>query len=200
MGRPKSYERKDVITKAMELFWRQGYGATSITDLEEHISINRYSLFAEFGSKQGLFEEAIKLYRDEVVTSYLSIIHQKGSGITELRALIEFFRASAQSPNAHLGCLICNTATELAGQDDSSQEVVKAHTHRLTRALITVLENAQSANELTANVDITKEGHLFASSIMGLFVISRARVPFDIVEGFLNALDYHIDRIAVKGA
>ena len=61
MGRAKTYERTDVTRKAMELFWRFGYEATSTKALAKHMGINVYSLFAEFESKQGLYEAALAL-------------------------------------------------------------------------------------------------------------------------------------------
>ena len=54
MARPKDYDRDDVLISARDLFWEQGYEATSITELEERTGLNRSSLYREFGSKYGL--------------------------------------------------------------------------------------------------------------------------------------------------
>ena len=70
MGRPKTYNAEEIATKAMELFWMYGYKGTSTQTLVEHMGVNRYSLYAEFGTQQGLYEEALKIYEKEVVTLY----------------------------------------------------------------------------------------------------------------------------------
>ncbi|MCH8886618.1 MAG: helix-turn-helix transcriptional regulator, partial [SAR324 cluster bacterium] len=59
MGRPKTYDREEIAAKAMELFWLHGFNGTSTQALVEHMQINRYSLYAEFGSKQRLYEVAL---------------------------------------------------------------------------------------------------------------------------------------------
>lgn len=195
MGRPKTYDRTDVARKAMDLFWRQGYGATSIADLEKHISINRYSLFAEFGNKQGLFEAAMKIYQEEVVTSYMSGIEKEDAGLAELRELLAYFRTYAKSPEASRGCLNCNTATELVSLEGPSQEFVEAHINRLSHSITSALQNAKRSGEIRADANVENEGHYFSSAIMGLFVILRSRTTFDVVEGVINALDHQLDRL-----
>jgi TetR/AcrR family transcriptional repressor of nem operon len=55
MGRTKSYDRDEVITLALPTFWAVGYHATGVAALEESMGINKFSIYAEFGSKHGLF-------------------------------------------------------------------------------------------------------------------------------------------------
>jgi len=44
MPRKKSYEDNDVIEKATELFWRNGYQNTSMSLLESTMGINKFSI------------------------------------------------------------------------------------------------------------------------------------------------------------
>ncbi|MBX6323040.1 MAG: TetR/AcrR family transcriptional regulator [Rhodospirillaceae bacterium] len=61
-GRPRSFDRTKALARAMELFWARGYNGTSITDLTSAMGINPPSLYAAFGSKAQLFQEAVALY------------------------------------------------------------------------------------------------------------------------------------------
>ena len=60
MARKKAYIEEQVIEKAMNLFWRNGYESTSVRMLENEMGINQFSIYASFGSKQGVFKESIK--------------------------------------------------------------------------------------------------------------------------------------------
>lgn len=51
MPRVKKFDEKEVLEKAMELFWIQGYHATSIQDLVDHLGINRASLYDTYGER-----------------------------------------------------------------------------------------------------------------------------------------------------
>jgi len=59
MGRHKTYDRDVLIGKAMETFRDHGFAGTSTQMLVEGLGVNRYSLYAEFGSKQALFDAAL---------------------------------------------------------------------------------------------------------------------------------------------
>jgi AcrR family transcriptional regulator len=58
----KQFDHDTVVDRAMTLFWRQGYGGTSIHDLEKATRLRRGSLYNAFGDKQGLFVAALKRY------------------------------------------------------------------------------------------------------------------------------------------
>ena len=59
MGRTKSYERDDSLDAAMKVFCARGYHAVTTRELTDAMGLNVYSLYGEFGSKQGLYEAAI---------------------------------------------------------------------------------------------------------------------------------------------
>src|SRR3981189_1577334 len=64
-GRPRSFDREQALERAMQVFWKQGYEATSIHDLTRAMGINPPSLYAAFGDKERLFMEAIERYQRE---------------------------------------------------------------------------------------------------------------------------------------
>src|ERR1700759_5692402 len=63
-GRPRAFDLDEAVDRALELFWRQGYAATTVADLTAAIGINPPSLYKAFGSKQDLFERAVQRYAD----------------------------------------------------------------------------------------------------------------------------------------
>ena len=62
MARPRSFDRDAALEQAMRLFWEQGYEETSIADLTRAMGIAAPSLYAAFGDKRALFEEAVERY------------------------------------------------------------------------------------------------------------------------------------------
>ncbi|WFO09364.1 TetR/AcrR family transcriptional regulator [Edwardsiella ictaluri] len=61
-GRPKVFDREVALRKALELFWRQGYEATSLVDLVEATGAKAPTLYAEFENKEGLFRAVVEYY------------------------------------------------------------------------------------------------------------------------------------------
>lgn len=65
MPRTKQFNEAEVLEKAKNLFWKQGFHATSVQDLVNHLGINRASIYDTFGGKNQLYEAALLAYREE---------------------------------------------------------------------------------------------------------------------------------------
>src|SRR5688572_7654258 len=61
-GRPRLLEEDQMLEKAVELFWQNGYEATSMEDLLHCMSLNKGSLYHVFGSKRELFSKALDFF------------------------------------------------------------------------------------------------------------------------------------------
>src|ERR1700743_3522276 len=61
-GRPREFDLDQALERALDLFWRRGYEGTSMSDLTDALGITRASLYAAFGSKEGLFQRVMDRY------------------------------------------------------------------------------------------------------------------------------------------
>ncbi|MEZ7506374.1 TetR/AcrR family transcriptional regulator [Flavobacterium sp. Arc2] len=117
MARSKQYNEQEVLEKAMSLFWRNGYENTSVRMLEKEMGINQFSIYASFGSKQGLFLESLKCYKSKVNCMFEKFKNGT-NGIDDIK---EFFYDSVQIPieiGNYKGCFLTNTYNEFAEAED----------------------------------------------------------------------------------
>jgi TetR/AcrR family transcriptional regulator, transcriptional repressor for nem operon len=196
MGRTKSYSREEITGKAMDLFWLRGFSGTSTQDLVEHLGVNRYSLYAEFGSKQGVYEAALERYEHDVVTRHFALLETPDSGLEEVRETMRYFASSARRPGSERGCFLCNAATERAPHDPVSRGFVDAYLDRIVRALRRALTQAQMRGEVAAGVPVDDEARLLAATLLGFFVLLRAQSEPVILRGACSAAVRHIDALA----
>ena len=63
-GRPRAFDVDEALDRALEVFWRQGYEGTALSDLTAAMGINRPSLYATFGNKEALFRKVLDRYAD----------------------------------------------------------------------------------------------------------------------------------------
>ena len=200
MGRHKSYNRETIARKAMEVFWRHGYDGTSTQMLVEGMGVNRFSVYAEFGSKQALYEAALALYEQEVVERNLAVIEAPGAGLDAIVQLLQGFAAWAAEDSSALGCFMCNTATECAPSDLGSQRFVHRYVERLSRAFAACLQQAERQQQLLPHVDPVLEGQLLATLLLGFFVQLRARVPAQAMAQSAQGVVGHLQRLTRAGA
>jgi TetR/AcrR family transcriptional repressor of nem operon len=153
MGRKKRYDRDELIGKAVEIFRDHGFAGTSAEMLVQGLGVNRYSLYAEFGSKQELFDAALQRYDEEAVERNFGPLESPGAGAEEIRALLEFFGRAETSPALGRGCLLCNTAVELGPEDPSGAGFVQRYFERVSKAFDAALRNARDEGQLRPSVE-----------------------------------------------
>ena len=118
MPRKKQYIEGEVIDKAMQLFWKNGYGNTSMQMLEKEMGINKFSIYSSFGSKRGVFVESLKAY--EVKTNAMFAKFQNATqGLADIKTFFYDSVAFCDLEGSHKGCLVTNTYNEFAETQDA---------------------------------------------------------------------------------
>ena len=116
-GRPRAFCLDDALARAMPIFWRKGYAATSIEDLVEALQLSRSSLYDTFGDKRTLFLEALKLYSERVINATARTLNEAPSPMMGIQALFDDMIAGVDSPSGALGCFMVNSVAELVPYD-----------------------------------------------------------------------------------
>ncbi len=111
MPRVKLFDQEQVLQKAIELFWKKGYYATSINDLVQHLGLSRSSLYDTFGDKHELFERAFEHYQKINSESLRQYLDSQDNVREGLRQLFEKAIDTALQDPDHKGCLMVNTPT-----------------------------------------------------------------------------------------
>jgi len=175
MPSPKGYKREEVLDRAIELFRRQGYSATSTAELVDELGINRKSMYAEFGSKQDLFEAALERYSEVNLSRVLAPIEAADANAQTIRDAFLGYAAASETRFSGLGCLMANTAVERAALDPGSARFVEAYLERLTRGFRNALENARRDGEIGIEADLDDFAAHFTNSVVGISALLRAK-------------------------
>ena len=195
MGRKKTYDRDELVEKAMEMFRDHGFAGTSTQMLTEGLGVNRYSLYAEFGSKQALFDAALERYDDEVIQRSFGPLEAPGAGLDEIRSLLEFYGSTRARHAVGRGCLLCNTAVEFGAEDPSGAGFVQRYFERLSRAFGAALDNARRGGALRHAVEPQGEARFFTAVVLGVFVMLRAKAPSSAVRGATRVAIEHLEAL-----
>lgn len=169
MPRKKEYIEKEVLEKAMNLFWRKGYEGTSMQMLEKEMGINKFSIYSSFGSKKGLFIESMKLYRTKlsVITDKLN---KSSNGIVGIKQYFYDFVDFAKETSFCKGCLITNTANEVdKNTDPKILAEVSKFSYDIRQLFLKKLKEDATKNEKT----IEEQADYLIISIVGLSSASR---------------------------
>lgn len=156
----------------MELFWRKGYEATSMADLVEHLGIGRASIYATFGGKRELYLKAYDRYLENGI-DFVDLLSQPGPVLPAVRALVERYAEEAAHDTAHRGCLVVNTAVELAPHDRTLARRVEANWNFVEATLTSALARARAQGELPEGKDPRALARFLLTVMQGMRVIGK---------------------------
>lgn len=166
MPRKKQFEIDDALTKAMREFWGRGYHPTSMQDLVDCMGIGRGSIYDTFGSKRGLFLQALDYYLKNYLTAFRETLANSSSPSDSIMNVFESAIAALVVEGSRDGCFIINTAVELAAHDDEVAEVVAEMFRQIEQTFRALIEQGQA----TGNVPPTVDSMLTARSLLSLYI------------------------------
>ncbi|SHJ62163.1 TetR/AcrR family transcriptional regulator [Pseudozobellia thermophila] len=176
MARKKQYDEAEVVEKAMNLFWRNGYTNTSMQMLEKEMGINKFSIYASFDSKHGLFLQCLERYKTRVRV-LLEKLKNANKGIADIK---QFFYDSVSSnfkDDNVKGCFITNTYNEFSEiEDQVIKEQVNSFMAELKKLIIEKLKMDKTKDEDT----IIREANYLLLAKHGLAAASRVNTKQEI--------------------
>lgn len=171
MGRKKTYDRNEVLSRAMDLFWKRGFEGAHLGELVEATGLNRFGLYKEFGGKEGLFEEALRSYLETARIIYESYLDREPAGLENIRA---YFSALEFSPDYH-GCFMINTLTEKHIISEQAFSMAKNFSKMAEKLYLKNLKAAMSRQELPEDSDLNVVAKLLLSLDQGLSIYGIAQ-------------------------
>jgi TetR/AcrR family transcriptional regulator, transcriptional repressor for nem operon len=183
MARPRQFDPDEVLDRSMRAFWEHGYGDTSVDHLVEATGVRPGSLYNAFrGGKRELFLGSLERYSQLVVPEKMGALERPGAGVAEVRAYFDGLVSDLMSPEGRMGCLMVNSAMELAAADSEVSKVVRGHMKRLERNATRALRNAKRRGELPDRIDPAAKATQLMATAMGLMVVGKTNPGREVLE------------------
>lgn len=177
----------------MQCFWNRGYEATSVKDLVAETGITAASLYNAFGDKRALFRAALDHYIESSVGERIRCCET----LAPRKAIGEFFQDilnRSLSDRDHKGCLLVNSALEIAPHDAEFQEVIATVFRRIERFFLKCIKAGQTDGTITPSVPAHDLAHHLLGVLMGVRVLARVRPERALLEGVVRPALAVLDR------
>ncbi len=165
MPRKPSFDRDELIGRARDLFWRQGWAGTSLKDLEQVLKLKPGSFYAAFGSKDALFGLALDSYA-KAGAARLQALAEAHGPLGALQRYPEIIVEDAQAPAR--ACMLAKTVIELHQRDHPLAEKADAHLRAAEARFADLFRQAQAAGQLPPAQDAAALARKYQSDLMGL--------------------------------
>jgi TetR/AcrR family transcriptional repressor of nem operon len=170
----------------MQVFWTKGYEHTSMQDLLGAMDLSKSSLYQAFGSKQGLFRRCIARYADQLTAHLRQALAEAPSGHAFIETFLYSVLQDVEGDRARRGCLVMNTASELAQSEPPIAEDVAVSIARFRRALRAAVERAQREGDIDPRRDAATLAAFLVSTMSGLKVQAKAGADADTLKGIIE--------------
>lgn len=174
MARKRAFDRDETLDRAMRVFWRDGYAATTIDELVKATGVNRASMYDCFGGKQELFLEAVDRYVHETSARRLGTVDHSQPAPEVLRSMFIAMMTAADETERRLGCFLTNCAVELASSEPSVRARVEQVFSKMQTLFRETIERGQAAGEIPAECDAEASAAMLLSVLQGLRVLARS--------------------------
>lgn len=163
------------MAEATRLFWIKGYEATSIADLTGAMKIGAPSLYAAFGSKEGLYAEALDYYRRHYDALVWTNFASAGTAREAVEALLmdsaaAFTGAVVEMPCR--GCMVTLSTVGSEGHVELGELVHSARSASIERVKVR-LEQAVAEGEIPGTTDIPALTRYIQTVQNGMSLLAR---------------------------
>jgi TetR/AcrR family transcriptional regulator, copper-responsive repressor len=186
-GRPRAYQPDVALGKALDLFRKDGFAATSLDDLSAATGMNRPSLYGAFGDKRELFIKSYQRYREDARAAMAGIfrdelpIRQRLARIYTVA--LDIYLSGDAGPR---GCFTVMTAASEAVSDPDIRAMVLEGFSELDKAFAACFRRAREKGELPASADPVVLAQLASATIHTIAIRARARTPRGELEAIVN--------------
>jgi AcrR family transcriptional regulator len=185
-GRPRAYQPDVALGKALDLFRRDGFAATSLDDLSAATGMNRPSLYGAFGDKRELYIKSYQRYRDDARAAMADIFGEEmpiRKRLARIYAIALDIYLGGESPR---GCFTVMTAASEAVADPDIRAMVLEGFSELDKAFAACFRQAREKGELPASTDPAVLSQVATATIFSIAIRARARVPRKDLEAIVN--------------
>jgi AcrR family transcriptional regulator len=177
-GRPRAFEPETALGQAMDVFWSDGFAATSLDDVSAATGLNRPSLYGAFGDKRALYLKAYNQYRKRSNEQFQPMFAAREPLRAKLRRILNAaLDLYLSGPNGPRGCFTVLSAASDAIADPALHSLVGEAIDSTDRAFGRLFADARAAGELPKDVDPRRLARVATATLHTLSIRARARIP-----------------------
>lgn len=176
MPRQPLHDRQSSLSRAVDIFWAQGFHATSLKDLERALDMRPGSIYAAFGSKKGLFNEALDRYAEQGLKALEDQLEAYASPLEGLAAYVRSLGGLHDQAIPSRACLLVKSVLELGARESVARDRADALLAGMEERFVEGFRDAQAAGELLPGSDPTQLGRRLQAEVMGLRAYAQRSV------------------------
>nr|WP_299039829.1 TetR/AcrR family transcriptional regulator [uncultured Psychrobacter sp.] len=176
MSRTTLYNRRQALKRAIALFWQKGFHATSLKDIEHALDMRPGSIYAAFGNKDGLFQEALDYYAQSSLTELERILANHQSPLLGLAAFMRQLGGIRDKKLPSRAYMLVKSLLELGAREQAALDKVEKLLASMEARFTAYFAEAQRLGELDGDLDANRLGRRVQAEVIGLHAFAQRDV------------------------
>jgi AcrR family transcriptional regulator len=173
-GRPRQFDRKQALQRALELFWAHGYEGTTLSDLQKAMGgITAPSFYAAFGSKEDLFREAVELYKETQGAPILKALMEGPTARASLEAMLRAAAENVCRQGNPRGCLMVLGGINCAAANKGVEDFLREQRANREKIIRRRLRQGIADGDVPASTDVNGLVAFYTSIVDGLAIRAK---------------------------
>src|SRR3989442_3396195 len=172
-GRPREFDREAALERAIDVFWRHGYEAASVSDLTAAMGINPPSLYAAFGDKEKLFLEAVEREQQQPRESVDQVFDEAPTAKEAVHRVLQDAARELACSSHPRGCLLVMSGTNCSDASAHGQSDLAQRAAAMKASLKARIDRGAAAGELPRGTDTAALAEFYSTVFQGMVMQAR---------------------------
>lgn len=159
------FDRNNIIDKSIQLFWKNGYSASSMQQVVKATGLKPGSIYLAFGNKEGLFREALDSYAQKGIAKISSTLESASSVGEGICLFLEKIIQESTREN-YCSCFLIKTQLELAAEGNELHTFASAKLGEVEKLFQSYLEQ-EFSKKVSQQRAVSLMLHIFGLRIYG---------------------------------
>jgi TetR/AcrR family transcriptional repressor of nem operon len=174
MARPLEFNPDEALNQALDIFWKKGYDATSLSDLLDAMKLSKSSFYQSFGNKHQLYEQCLQHYRYSISRNMLRDLETAPSALSFIKKLFSSIAKDVSEDKGRCGCMIMNSASAKAPFDEKIGDIVHDGAKQFEDIFYKAVKRAQAKGDIPKDKNPKTLARFLVSSRSGLLAMAKA--------------------------
>lgn len=198
MSRTTLYNRQEALENAIQLFWKKGFHATSLKDIEQALDMRPGSIYAAFGNKEGLFQEALDYYAKAGLKELERILSSHESPLAGIAAYLRQLGGIYDKNLPSRACMLVKSLLELGAREQAALQQVETLLSGMEARFTQAFIDAQNANEIDPQLDPVRLAWQLQAKVMGLQAFAQRNMDSASVEAVAQDMAQSIESLRIQ--
>lgn len=190
------YLNEHTLNQTMELFWRKGYLAVSISEIVEITGLHRAAIYNYFGGKESLYIAMLKRYLNQVTVDLLAPLTSSDHPLEAIKNFFCQFLSTHKWPLINqYGCMMITEASQLPFESLELKSLINQFFDELHQSFLSVLKQAQHQGLCSKHCHPQQSASFFVANTVGLLTLIRINTQQQWLSHQIMQINYYLDQI-----